>query len=421
MYTPARNVHQVSQAEKGFYEEPSRWAMYSAGASGLELLWSPTPMTKTILMYLVVMAVVVLVISFVWVSKQRKGATKEKDFSFEVDADQIVANILDRAIELNSKFDLVCTRSSITQKHIQCHGIAEMHSTNTAFSQGEEGEAEEDTQNKEKRPCNPYLTLRLVPGSLYDGWDHAPIDVYLQLVQNGQGTLYHFASFVCKIMEQGGEKYIVIQRPSILGDSQSREEVRIEPAPESVALASAWLYAKDTNMLADKVQGLGKAFGMFRPDGESDFRIINISACGIRLRFLRDDIEKLPFAIEKHMELCLFLVVNTEQEKSKRLFVWLKAECKGLAPCTDPDCVDVRFSFTHWQQIYERTKDITWNVATLKDRVPPIMHWIMHSAYGMYGDKHIIENNQPAAFQGQGQGQAPANASAAAQETTTKQ
>ncbi len=371
-----------------------RWSMYSSGAVGLEALWSPTPMTQTILMYICVMAVVVLAISIVWAAKMRKGQGKEQDFSFEVDPDQIVANILDRAVELNAKFDLVCTRASLKQKHIQCHGIAEMHPSNMPTTHDEDASTDKD---KDKKPRNPYLTLRLVPGSLPQGWDHAPIDVYLQLVQNGQGTLYHFASFVCKIVEQGAEKFIIIQRPSILGNSQSREEVRIEPAPGSVALASAWLYAKDSKVLPDKVQGLGKAFGVFRPEGDSDFRIINISACGIRLRFLQDDIEKLPFALERFMELGLFLVVNTEQEKSNRLYLWLKAECKGLAPCTDADCVDVRFSFTHWQQIYERSEDIHWKEATLKDRVPPVMHWIMHSAYGMYGDRHIIEGEQPQA------------------------
>ncbi len=398
MHTQNNNGLQSSQQWEHMYQKPGRWAMYSSGASGLEVLWSPTPMTQTILMYICVLTVVVLAVSFVWVSKIRKGQAKGKDFSFEVDPDQIVANVLDKAIEISSKFDLVCTRSALKQKHIQCHGIAEMHSNHAAFSKTEEKDDHDDiSDSQDKKPRNPYLTLRMVPGSISEGWDNAPIDVYLQLVQNGQGTLYHFPSFVCKIVNHGGESFMIIQRPSILGDSQAREEVRIEPSPGSVALASAWLYPKDNAMLPDKVSGLGKAFGVFRPEGDSDFRIINISACGIRLRFVRDDIEKLSFAVEKKMELCLFLVVNTQQEKSNRLFLWLKAECKGLAPCTDDDCVDVRFSFTHWQQIYERSEDIIWKEATIKDRVPPVMHWIMHSAYGMYGDRHIIENDQPVA------------------------
>ncbi len=367
-------------------EAPPYMKMFAGGS----VLWEPTTnLTGPYMMYICVLAVVVLAISFVLVSRLRKNQKNDKDFAFEVDPDTVITNILERAIELETKFDLVCTRPSLKQKHIQCYGLAM-----SQFS-GKETSADADKNEEEqggKKPCNPYLTLRLVPDSLPDGWSDAPIDVYLQLVQNEQGTLYHFPSFVCNILHKDGEMYIVIRRPSVLGNSQSREEVRIEPAPGAVALASSWLYARDSNMLPDKVHGLGKPFAVFRPEGDSDFRIINISACGIRLRFLQDDVEKLPFAVEKFMELCLFLAVNTPHEKNNRLMLWLKAECKGLAPCTDPDCVDVRFSFTHWQQVYERSENIAWNEAVVATRVPPVMHWIMNSAYGMYGDRHIIDN-----------------------------
>ncbi len=364
---------------------PSYTDSLTGGLGSFALFWNPTPMTTTYLIYVAVLIVVVLGISFVLVSRLKKTGKDKESFNFELDPDAIVANILDRAVEMEAKFDLVCTRPSLRQKHIQGFGIVDVSATHSLPSP-----SPKETDGKEKS-CNPYITLRLAPHSIPDGWDKAPIDVYLQLVQNGQGTLYHFATFVCKVVQKGNETLMVINRPSILGDSQSREEVRIEPAPGAVALASAWLYARDSQMLPDKVQGLGKAFGVFRPEGDSDFRIINISACGIRLRFLQDDIDKLHFSLEKHMELCLFMAVNTPQEKSNRLMLWLKAECKGLAPCTDDDCVDVRFSFTHWQQIYERNENIAWNEATLKDRVPPVMHWIMNSAYGMYGDRHIID------------------------------
>ncbi len=363
---------------------PPYMKMFAGGS----VLWEPTSsLTGPYLMYVCVLAVVVLAISFVLVSRLRKNQKGDENYAFEVDPDTVITNILERAIELETKFDLVCTRASLKQKHIQCYGLA----MSQPVGQEMPADAKDEGMQEGKKPCNPYLTLRLVPGSLPQGWNDAPIDVYLQLVQNGQGTLYHFPSFVCKITQKGDETYVVIRRPSVLGNSQSREEVRIEPEPSAVALASAWLYARESHMLPDKVHGLGKPFGVFRPEGDSDFRIVNISACGIRLRFLQDEVEKLPFAVEKFMELCLFLAVKTPHEKNNRLMLWLKAECKGLAPCTDPDCVDVRFSFTHWQQVYERSENIAWNEAVVATRVPPVMHWIMNSAFGMYGDRHIID------------------------------
>ncbi len=357
-------------------------------AGGALSFWTPTPMTTTYIIYVSILAVVVFTISFLLVRRAKKNNATEKSLSFEVDPDEFITSILDRAVEMQVKIDLVCTRPSLKQKHIQSFIIRE----NMQAVTQEAPDAMDDEKAKQKKEAiSPYLTLRLVDGSIPTGWEQAPIDVYLQLVQNGQGTLYHFASFVCKVMKRGDEVYMTINRPSILGDSQSREEVRIEPTQDAIALASVWLYGKDSNMLPDKVKALGKSFGVFRPEGDSDFRIINISACGVRLRFVQEDIEKLPFKVEKRMEMCLFLAVNTPQEKSNRMLVWIKAECKGLAPCTEDDCVDVRFSFTQWQQIYEKSEDIVWVEVALTHSVPPIMHWIMNSAYGMYGDKHIIE------------------------------
>ncbi len=374
---------------------PSYMQFFAGGALPF---WSPTAMNKTYLIYICVLVVVVLCISFLLVLRARKNQSPDKGLTFEVDPDEFIASIFDRAVEMQLKLDIVCTRPSLKQKHIQCFGVPDMLSPDdTCVAAALRRAAQEQNPKKQdKKEPAPYLTLKLVEGSIPDGWDQAPIDVYLQLVQNGQGTLYHFASFVCKILRKDDALFMTIIRPSVLGNSQSREEVRIEPSPGSVALASAWLYAKDSQMLPDKVKSLGKSFGVFRPEGNSDFRIVNISACGIRLRLVREDIEKLSFPLEKNMELCLFLAVNTPQEKSHRMLVWIKAVCKGLAPCAEDDCVDVRFSFTHWQQIYEKSESILWEDVGGASSVPPIMHWIMNSAYGMYGDRHIIEQSTQA-------------------------
>ncbi len=341
-------------------------------AGGSIPFWHPTALTDNILIYLAILAAVVTPVAFFISRSTKKKVSEEESLVVEVDPDEFIASILERAMELQVKFDLVCTRSTLTQRHLQCYGVPDILPL-----QDKDGAQNENS--KKKAHANPYLTLRVAEGFLPKGWDQAPIDVYLQLVQNGQGTLYHFASFVCRITQADGHLLMTINRPSILGDSQSREAVRIEPSPDTIALASAWIYGKDSHMLPAQVKELGKAFGVFRPEGNSDFRVVNISACGIRLRFVAEDIEKLPFPVEKYMELCLFLAVNTKQEKSKRMLLWLKCECKGPAPCAEKDCVDVRFSFTHWQQIYERSEQIDWHEATDSDRVPPLMHWIMSS------------------------------------------
>ncbi len=306
-----------------------------------------------------------------YISK-RKKRSPEDSYDFQLDSDNFIASLLDRAREVQVSFDLVCTRQSITCRHVTSfyvHDPSELSSS---------GDNSSKAKSKDKK-VSPYMTLQISDMDVVKEWKEAPVDVYFQLTYREQSTLYHFASFVHRIFTHDNVNYIEIIRPSILSDSQCKEAVRIEPKPETIALASVWIFPKHGQVLPRKVSQLGKAHGSFKPEGNSDFRIVNISACGIRLRFVCDDLEKLPFPIEKHVETCILLAVNTSKQQSSKLVLWLKAECKGLVACVDKDCMDVRYSFTHWQQITERTNDITWTVATDSDRIPPLLHWIMNA------------------------------------------
>ncbi len=355
--------------------------------------WSPASAINTYALYVVAVLLVILPFVLFYFSKKRKNAPEES-FDFKLDNDDFINVILQRAKDVQVPFDLVCTRACLTRRHLVSFSVP-----SAAEKAAMEAEKSSETENKKRmrssdvaaaiaraqtkkdtKDESPYITLLIPNTKMVQEWAGAPVDVYFQLTQKEQSTLYHFASFVHRIFTENGQTYMEIIRPSILSDSQAKEFVRIEPSPEMVALASVWMFPKESHMLPRQVKQLGKIFGTLRPaEGNSDFRIINISACGIRLRFVREDLEKLPFAVEKKVEMCMLLVVNTPQEQTKRLLLWLKAECKGLAPCGDKDCVDVRFSFTNWQQILERNEDISWVAATDSDRVPPLMHWIMNT------------------------------------------
>ncbi len=355
--------------------------------------WSPTTELNHYAFYILAVFLIFIPLVLFYISKKRKKSPEER-FDFELDNDDFIHVVLERAKELHVPFDLVCTRQCITRRHITSFSVpsaaekAAMELANTESGTNKKRMRSSDVaasirnsrgKKTEKKDESPYLTLLIPNASVAQDWNGAPVDVYLQLTHKEQCTLYHFASFVHRVFTEGGQTYMEIMRPSILSDSQAKEFVRIEPSPDTVALSSVWMFPKQSHMLPRQSRDLGKIFGTLRPaEGNSDFRIINISACGTRLRFVREDLETLPFTVEKGIEMCMLLVVNTPQEQSKRLLLWLKAECKGLAPCGDKDCVDVRFSFTHWQQILERKEDIVWVAATDSDRIPPLMHWIMN-------------------------------------------
>ncbi len=341
--------------------------------------------TSEIAFYVIGIVLLILPLVLYFVARNKK-ISKEECFDFTLDRDGVIKQLLQKARENHVHFDLVCTRLGIKQRHLQAyHVIDDKEEGEIIKFLGDDYLPPKNTQSDGEKKCpDPiqysYMILHVPEGNVTAGWDDAPIEVYFQLTSRGQGTLYHFASFVQKIFSIGTKNYLLIIFPSILSNSQSKEEVRIEPLPENIEIASIWMYPKFSYFLPKQMAELGESMGTFTPTGASDFRIVNISATGTRLRFVADDLKKLPFTIEKHMEACLYLSVKTNHEHSQRMTLWLKCECKGLAPCADVQCVDVRFNFTNWEQITEQSSEINWKVATDYERVPPILHWIMTCA-----------------------------------------
>ncbi len=217
--------------------------------------------------------------------------------------------------------------------------------------------------------------------------------MYFQIVTKGVPTYYHFASFVHKVYQDQTGTYMEIIRPSILSDSQSKETLRVEPEPKMVAMASAWIYPSEPTVMPVEIAKLGTAHAIFKPEGDSDFHIVYISSDGIRLRFVRDHMETLPCHFEKNAQACLLLVLNSHDEALGRIPLWLKARCVGFSPSDDKECVDARFTFTHWQQISRRSPHIQWFPSTDKDRVPPLMHWIMHEVLQVQHEEQ--QDNKP--------------------------
>ncbi len=333
-------------------------------SASLPQLWSPTSKpTFAMAEIFAIILVVVFVLLFI-ISRIRKNAPNE--LMMELDDAEFINSILLRVAETQTRLDIICTRQGLEHRHLQGYcRISDNH-----FNQNSPSYDPDQTSN---------IIMDIHAGGIVTGWDDAPVDIYFQLSQNDQCTLYHFASFVSKIRKKGPRTILEIIRPSILSDSKAKETVQIEPPHDMIALASAWFYNTSTPVLPRSISKLGKSHAMFRPTGNSDFRVISISASGIRLRFLRDVLEDLEKPLKKGHQICLLLAINTGDEKDERMLLWVKGSCAGFAPCLDNDCLDAIFSFTHWQQIRAKSDEIKWYPATDTDRVPPLMHWIMHA------------------------------------------
>ncbi len=350
--------------------------------------------TSEVVLYVVGALLLSLPLILFFFARNKKRA-QEECFDFTLDNDGVIKQVLCKAREKGVHFDLICTRLGIKQRHLTVYYIPDSKEEGMVykyleemgdpyFSSSEASDLIDQVGKGETKICSSqdqfaysYMFLYIPEGNITAGWDDAPIDVYFELKVHGQSTLYHFASFVQKIFMVGGKSYIQIIHPTVLSDSQSKEEVRIEPEPETIEVSSVWMYPKYSHFLPKQMSELGKAMASSHADGKSNFSIVNISATGARLRFLKEDLEKLPFTVEKHVEACFFVSVKTTHERSKRMMLWLMCECKGLVASSDKEYMDVRFTFTHWEQIFEQSSSITWKAATDFHRVPPILHWIM--------------------------------------------
>ncbi len=337
------------------------------------VFWSPTSkVTPDIMQTVAIIIAVVLILLFI-VARLRK-LKSDPPLMMALDDEAFINIVLEHAVNQKVRFDLICTRPGLEHRHLQgyCH-------IDSCISQVSGSCRKDDA---------PNIIIQLNAESVATGWDTAPVEVYFQISLNKICTLYHFASFVCSIHQTNGGTTMEIIRPSILSDSKAKDTVRIEPKEETIALSSIWFYHTEETILPQSIASLGQAQAAFRPTGNSDFRIISISASGIRLRFLRDTLDEMEHALKRGHQMCMLLAINTEQERTGKILLWLKGICKGFIPCTDNECLDAIFSFTHWQQIRDRRENIQWYPATDTDRVPPLMHWIMHA------EEHDEENAQ---------------------------
>ncbi len=334
-------------------------------AVSLPQMWTPSSKPTLHMAQILAMIIGAVLLLLFIISKFRKN--NDDGLIMELDDDGFIEAILLNTAETQTRFDIICTRQGIEHRHLQGYcRISENPDLTKKLSFDE-------------LDSLPSLVLDIHDGGVVTGWDEAPIDVYFQLTQQDVSTLYHFASFVTKVRKKGSRTILEIIRPSILSDSKAKDTVRIEPTPEMIALASAWFYDTAATVLPRSVTKLGKSHAAYRPQGNSDFRVVSITASGIRLRFLRDLLEEMESPIKKGHQLCLLIAINTGQEQESRILLWLKGTCTGFAPCLDPECLDALFSFTHWQQICQRSDEIKWYPATDTDRVPPLMHWIMNA------------------------------------------
>ncbi len=326
--------------------------------------WAPTSKpTMEIAQTLAIIVAVALALVFI-VSKIRK--MKSEPLFMSLDDAAFIDSILQRAAEQEVRFDLICTRTGLEHRHLQGYCSIDIEDKNGS---------DESCRNDNA----PNIVFDLHAGSVATGWDAAPIDVYFQLTHNDACTVYHFASFVCSIQKKRGSTVMEIIRPSILSDSMAKDTVRIEPQPEMIALSYIWFYHTSNMVLPQNVSSLGRPQAVFRPSGNSHFLVVSIAACRMRLRFLRDTLDAMDHSLKKGHQICMLLAINTPQESSGKILLWVKAVCVGFAPCVDMEYLDAIFSFTHWQQIYQSSDKIEWFPATNANSVPPLMHWIMHA------------------------------------------
>ncbi len=353
------------------------------------MFWSPQSALDNTNYTWFALIFVVLFIVFYILGKFKK--TKTDPLLVTLDNNDFIDVILQRCAESGTRFDVLCSRQGLLQKHVQgyCRLTLSTAPNDNATPEQKEKFAKSRPEikgEKDNKDAVPILTLELQQGSMPVGWDNAPVDIYFQLTIKGVTSYYHFASFVHRVGIDGSNMYLEIIRPSILSDTQTQDALRVEPTPEMVAMASVWLFPSSPLFMPTEISTLKQAHAMFKPEGDSDFHIVYISANGIRLRFVRDHMETLPCHFEKNGQACLLLVLNSQDQVLGRIPLWLKATCLGFSPSDDKECIDARFSFTHWEQISKRSSQIHWFPATDKDTVPPLMHWIMHEVLHLQHD-----------------------------------
>ncbi len=367
-------VQNASTSRNGFWE---RCKFPQTGLFSFISFWDPSSefnMRIGITFAIIIAAVLLLVCVLAFFRK------KQAPLLVDMDDSEFIASILQRAKELHVRFDLVCTRPHLKHRHLQAHCRTIPKEGHVVVDAIQRNSAQNASCLEDIAEEIPVIGMSLAAGSIATGWDQAPVDVYFQISQQGKGMLYHFSSFVRSIEQTRSGTLVHVIMPSVLLDSLQKEAIRIEPDADMIALTSLWFFPALPQRLPPKVSTLGKAQATFRPEGNSDFRICSISANRIRLRFLKDVVAELPTPMEEGTQIVLLLAINVAPEKNERMLLWVKGTCIAVLPCAEPDCMDVKFAFSHWQHITKRSDCIEWHPASDTDRIPPILHWILSAS-----------------------------------------
>lgn len=272
-----------------------------------------------------------------------------------------------------------------------------------AFDQRRPFEAHVQSDDNRRHPalrCSPEyigskgLTFELNGiKTLSEGWIGRHFKIYFRLKRGENFTYYTFDSAILSIANPAkGVCHITLAFPSTLDNRQKRSFLRMAP-PQDLLLGSA-LWQDPRHPAPETLHDINlwpSPMLLLLPNSHEQFRILDLSAGGVRLLIPRATVHELAlrFNTVEHIILLLDLF---DPEHGKRLRFWLQCRVKNVWQEHITHDISLGLQFLSWARAKDPPSEgetpgaLEWLRLSPALEVDGIGNWIMRRHLELYRD-----------------------------------
>lgn len=208
-----------------------------------------------------------------------------------------------------------------------------------------------------------------------EDWNMKPVDVYFQVLKDGNPISYVFSSSITKLNSDYGVSTFLLKLPQNMRVEKKRHFIRVQPKQSDVHLIGVWPMLPG-KALPQTVDEMDKPLTHYKPGmKESQVQLENISGAGIALRIISDKSGQLPMQFSRGMQ--LLCLVDYSMDENKNTAFWCTGEIMNIRHEEgQKPAVVLGLEFTNWAVLEQGHGEIHWAHSSPSRGAKPILQWV---------------------------------------------
>ena len=221
-----------------------------------------------------------------------------------------------------------------------------------------------------------YVQMDMNGAFATPAWAGENITAQFQISFKRKPSYFQFRARIVDVMRRGNTFTMRLTMPKHVDPGQKRSTLRITPPAERILHMRLWLL-DDAAPLPNYVAEMQPTDLEMRPGAREALRLENISAGGVRLTILGEQLERplssLPVAPNTRIVLLLMLFTG---EDTPPLALWLMGKVT-LAVDNEGKSLSLGIQFLQWAAVQSAAKQLSWLPTADENGVAPLAAWAM--------------------------------------------